>query len=1031
MLKIARHHIWKSQKPFDCVTWTKRTAKITDESGKVLFEMEVEVPAQWSENATNIAAAKYLRKSGVPGLTPDPSGTGPETSIRQAIHRMANCWKGWGMRLGYFDAENAEIFYNEIVVVLLKQMASPNSPQWFNTGLDSYGIAGPAQGHWYVDAQGFAHKSLDAYSRPQPHACFIQSVEDCMFHEGGIFNLWEREALVFKFGSGTGTNFSKLRGKGEPLTNGGKAGGLMSWLKIGDAVGGAIKSGGSTRKAAKMVCLDADHPDIRDFIWWKAREELKVRALVEGHTHLSRSGGCPVSGDDNEYFQKSTQAGLHLDYDFDGDAYRTVGGQNSNNSVRVTNEFMRNSGEGGIYPCDWFLRDRASTRVTRVDARDLWQDICTAAWVCADPGLQFHTTINDWHTCPRDGEIRASNPCSEYMFLDDTGCNLASLNLMAFYKAGGGFDLDGYLHTIKLMTLVLDISVGMAQYPSREIALRSVRYRTLGLGYANLGALLMTLGLGYGTPEGRAVAAALTSIMTGQAYRMSCDIARELGAFPGYDKAAMGRVIRNHARCARALNDESEGLDVSPMIADYSKLPKMLCGLQDASTGVWREVLKVAEDTGFRNAQVTVLAPTGTIGIVMDCDTTGVEPDFALVKYKKMAGGGHMKMVNQSVAPALRALGYKEAMVDALVESMIRGDTWWAGMEPEHFEVFRVASGENALTPTQHIDMMAAVQPFISGAISKTVNMSNDATVEDISNAYRYAWKQGIKAIAIYRDGCKASQPLSTKKGGNTQAKPLPQGQTREPSGGAGREVLQSTAAAVVEPVGATVAAEAEQAKSYVSVTEARGYFMRATSKDGTIPAFRRPMPKTRNSITHKFKINNQSCYLTVGLFEDGTPGELFVRMSKAGSTVHGLLENFGRAISMAWQYGMPLDQSITAFSHQRFEPMGLTDDQDVPVASSVLDYAFRWLGKHALDWHSRATGTAPAPSGGGGGATTGAPEAPVAPRGIPVSRPGSGGPGGPPGGGDGPPCGQCGTIMIRNGSCHVCLNCGEQGGCG
>ena len=671
-MKIDRKFTEAGQNVFETVQWTTRSCKIANLDGSTVFEMnDAEVPASWSQLATDIMVSKYFRKAGVPQMDADGQPlrdgegqvvTGPEKSVRQVVERLAGCWQHWGESHGYFDTpEDALAFHDEMSYMMLHQMAAPNSPQWFNTGLNwAYGITGPAQGHWVTDPKtGKTQQAEDAYSHPQPHACFIQSVDDCLVNEGGIMELWVREARLFKYGSGTGTNFSKLRGEEEPLSGGGKSSGLMSWLRIGDRAAGAIKSGGTTRRAAKMVCLDMDHPDIEAFVNWKVREEIKVAAMVEGLKRLSPSQK-----------EAAERLGLKLDYDFNGESYQTVSGQNSNNSVRISNEFMqcRDADE------PWQLKNRTDGKVAKtISARGLWDQISYAAWRCADPGVQFDTTINEWHTCPASGRINASNPCSEYMFLDNTACNLASLNLLKFFDAPSQtFETERFEHATRLWTIVLEISVLMASFPSREIAELSYRYRTLGLGHANVGAMLMQAGIPYDSTQGRAICACITSIMTGRSYATSAEMAQQLGVFPGYDRNQqhMLRVIRNHRRAAHGVRQklehgedhelgDYEQVEVRPVAIDRDclKQPTHLGQLTNAdelleqSRRVWDEALEQGIQHGYRNAQVSVIAPTGTIGLLMDCDTTGVEPDFALIKFKKLAGGGYFQD-RQSVAAA-------------------------------------------------------------------------------------------------------------------------------------------------------------------------------------------------------------------------------------------------------------------------------------------------------------------------------------------------------------------------------------------
>src|SRR5687768_2364141 len=827
-LRFTRRFTRDNIDVFDLFESDYRTSVIRNPNGEVVFEMNnVEVPRQWSQIATDIIAQKYFRKAGVP--QPDGS-VGRETSVKQVAHRLANCWRVWGERYGYFaSSADAQVFYEELVYSILNQMCVPNSPQWFNTGLyESYGITGEPQGHYYVDqADGQLKKSTSAYERPQPHACFILSVEDDLVNDGGIMDLWVREARIFKYGSGVGTNYSNIRGEGEKLSGGGTSSGLMSFLKIGDRAAGAIKSGGTTRRAAKMVCLDLDHPEIVEFVNWKVEEEKKVAALI--------ASGYPS--------------------DYEGEAYKTVSGQNSNNSVRIPNEFFKVLQEDG----DWDLKARMDGRVMKkVPARELWKQISYAAWRCADPGTQYDTTINEWHTCPKGGRFNASNPCSEYMFLDNTACNLASANLMKFYDADKNiFDVEGYEYNCRLWTVVLEISVLMAQFPSKEVAQLSYEYRTLGLGYANLGTMLMVGGISYDSEEARAIAAAITAIMTGVSYKTSAEMAQALGVFPRYEENRddMLRVMRNH-RLAAYDADEYEGLSLKPQGIKAPYCPDYLL---TAACKAWDDAVEMGEKWGYRNAQSTVIAPTGTIGLVMDCDTTGVEPDFALVKFKKLSGGGYFKIINNSVPAALKNLGYSDKEADSIVKYAV-GTASFAGapfinhqtlsekgfiaeeikkldaavasafevgfvfnvytlgeeclqrlgfkpeqyfnfewsllealgftdeqieaandyvcgtmtiegapfLKNEHLPVFDCANkcgkkGQRYIHAHGHIRMMAAAQPFLSGAISKTINLPHEASVEEIADAYLMSWQLGLKACALYRDGSKLSQPLSNK----------------------------------------------------------------------------------------------------------------------------------------------------------------------------------------------------------------------------------------------------------------------------
>lgn len=997
-LSINRVFTTPGSDPLEEVRYEERTSRIKNTDGSVVFEMEdAEIPADWSQVATDIVVSKYFRKAGVPqtdehgAVLKDAEGnvvTGPERSVKQVVRRLAGCWRSWGEAHAYFEtSQDAQAFEDELSYMLVHQMVAPNSPQWFNTGLHhAYGITGPAQGHYYCDpVSGDVRKSEDAYTHPQPHACFIQSVDDDMVNEGGIMDLWIREARLFKFGSGTGTNFSKLRGAGEPLSGGGKSSGLMSFLKIGDRAAGAIKSGGTTRRAAKMVCLDLDHPDIEEFIGWKVNEEKKVAAL----------------------------ASAGYDTDFNGEAYLTVSGQNSNNSVRMPHAFFEAVEKDGDWNLYWRteLRKAAAERRPAVPsstlkARSLWDKIGFAAWACADPGVQYDTTINDWHTCPEDGRINASNPCSEYMFLDNTACNLASINLLKFFDQElSTFDVESFKHAVRLWTVVLEISVLMAQFPSKEIAELSFRFRTLGLGYANLGAMLMRMGIPYDSPKGRAICGAITAILTGDSYATSAEMAGFLGAFTGFEKnkAHMLRVMRNHRRAAYcAPLKEYEGLRVPPVGIDPQECPSALLSAAKES---WDKALSLGEKNGYRNAQVTVIAPTGTIGLLMDCDTTGVEPDFALVKFKKLAGGGYMKIANQSVGPAFKALGYSKSEVQNIMryvmgtlslegvphinrasltakgftrEDLVKVEKnlpavfeigfafnrWTLGEEtmkrlgfteeqmsdphfnllralgftkehieeandvmcghmtvegapllkPEHLPVFDCANkcgklGKRFIRAEGHIRMMAASQPFISGAISKTINLPNEATLEDIKSAYLLSWKLGLKANALYRDGSKLSQALSNKSDTKKDT-------TEKRAAGSGQQAADATqgASAVVEKV---------------IVKEV---------------ARRRKLPDERMSITHKFSVAGHEGYLHVGMYEDGAPGEIFIKMNKEGSTLSGVMDTLALSLSLNLQYGVPLDLLCGKLAHTRFEPMGMTTNKEIPIVKSMMDYLGRWL---------------------------------------------------------------------------------------
>src|ERR1700704_1734338 len=942
-------------------------------------------------------------------------------------------------------------------------MGGPNSPQWFNTGLHwAYGIDGPAQGHFRVDPKtNEVARSTSAYEHPQPHACFIQSVKDDLVNDGGIMDLWVREARLFKYGSGTGSNFSRLRGEGERLAGGGKSSGLMSFLKIGDRAAGAIKSGGTTRRAAKMVIVDTDHPDIEQFIDWKVIEEQKVAALVTGskinQKHLKlilkTCVNCEGSGDDcfdpekNPVLRREIKAArrthvpdnlikrviqfakqgytdIHFpvyDTDWDSDAYLTVSGQNSNNSVRVTDEFLKAVESNANW--DLFWRTKPGRIAKTIKARDLWEKIGHAAWACADPGLQYHTTVNDWHTCPASGPIRASNPCSEYMFLDDTACNLASMNLLAFRTHStpsgasgdgltwGQFDLDGYEHAVRLWTVVLEISVLMAQFPSREIATLSYEFRTLGLGYANLGGLLMSSGLSYDSDAGRQIAGSLTAIMTGTSYATSAEMAGQLGAFPGFKKNRehMLRVIRNHRRAAHGERTGYEKVATPPVPLDHKTCPdpKMVEHAQRA----WDRALSLGEQHGFRNAQVSVIAPTGTIGLVMDCDTTGIEPDFALVKFKKLAGGGYFKIINRAVPEALRVLGYSESQIAEIVAYAVghgnlgpapainhgtlraKGfdaetiakieralptafdikfvfNKWTLGedylvrqfgldaaeineprfdlltalgftkreieaanihvcgamtvegaphLKAEHYSVFDCANpcgkiGKRYLSVESHIRMMAASQPFISGAISKTINMPNDATVEDCKEAYLLSWKLALKANALYRDGSKLSQPLNSQLISDDD------------------EEDDAIEAFMEKPMAARTAQLSEKV---VERLVERIVVMREREK----------MPDRRKGYTQKAVVGGHKVYLRTGEYDDGRIGEIFIDMHKEGAALRSIINNFAIAISLGLQYGVPLEEYVDAFTFTRFEPSGPVQGNDsIKNATSILDYVFREL---------------------------------------------------------------------------------------
>jgi ribonucleoside-diphosphate reductase alpha chain len=1084
-MRIERRYTQDGQSPYADIEFRLTTSEIRNPDGSVVFHADdVEVPAFWSQVASDVLAQKYFRKAGVPARLkkleeptvpswlwrsvaddealkdlPEKERHVGEHSSKQVFDRLAGTWTYWGWKGGYFDSEaDASAFFDELRYMLAMQKVAPNSPQWFNTGLHwAYGIDGPSQGHFYVDFQtGKLVKSKSAYEHPQPHACFIQSISDDLVNEGGIMDLWVREARLFKYGSGTGSNFSRLRGEGEKLSGGGKSSGLMSFLKIGDRAAGAIKSGGTTRRAAKMVIVDVDHPDIEQYISWKVREEEKVASLVTGskinQRHLKAvlkaCVNCEGSGDDcfdpdknpvlrreikaarrnhvpDSYIKRVIQFAKQgytdiefpiYDTDWDSEAYLTVSGQNSNNSVRIADDFLKAVEADSDWDLTW--RTRPGKIAKTVKARDLWEKIAYAAWASADPGLQYHSTVNDWHTCPASGPIRASNPCSEYMFLDDTACNLASLNLLAFRNGETRqFDVEGYEHAVRLWTIVLEISVLMAQFPSREIAQLSFEYRTLGLGYANVGGLLMSSGIPYDSDAGRALCGALSAIMTGVAYATSAEMAAILGAFPGYKKNRehMLRVIRNHRRAAYGEKTGYEKVATPPVRLDHVACPDSR--LIEHAKGAWDRALTLGEKHGFRNAQATVIAPTGTIGLVMDCDTTGIEPDFALVKFKKLAGGGYFKIINRAVPEALRVLGYRESEI-AEIEAYAVGhgtlsnapginhttlaakgftpeaiekiekalptafdikfafNKWTLGEEfcrdalripaeelakpnfdmlaqlgftrreidaanihvcgamtvegaphlkAEHYPVFDCANpcgrtGKRFLSVESHIRMMAAAQPFISGAISKTINMPNEATVEDCKEAYLLSWKLGLKANALYRDGSKLSQPLNSQLIADEEEDEDIEAFLEKPAAARASGLAERIVEKVVERI--TVIRERER------------------------------MPDRRKGYTQKAVVGGHKVYLRTGEYDDGRLGEIFIDMHKEGAALRSLLNNFAIAISLGLQYGVPLDEYVDAFTFTRFEPSGPVQGNDsIKYATSILDYVFREL---AVSYMSR-----------------------------------------------------------------------------
>jgi len=1076
-MRIQRHFTKQGQSPYANIEFRTTASEIRNPDGSIVFQLDdMEAPASWTQVACDVIAQKYFRKAGVSAaLKPVPEKDVPEflwrsepdkaalkkltaeqrttseTSAKQVFDRLAGTWAYWGWKGGYFDsAEDASAYHDEMRYMLCKQMAAPNSPQWFNTGLHwAYGIDGPAQGHHYVDfATGKLTKSKSSYEHPQPHACFIQSIDDDLVGDGGIMDLWVREARLFKYGSGTGSNFSNLRAENEPLSGGGKSSGLMSFLKIGDRAAGAIKSGGTTRRAAKMVVVNVDHPDIESFVNWKVTEEQKVAALVTGSKTVSKHMNAVMAachggadGDDENRFLPKENPALkkailaarramipenyvqrviqfarqgytdvnfpEFNTDWDSEAYMTVAGQNSNNTVRITNDFLERVLQDG----EWELLRRTNGEVhKRIKARDLWENIGHAAWACADPGLQYDSTINEWHTCPESGRINASNPCSEYMFLDDTACNLASLNLYNFQKPDdASLDVPAFEHAVRLWTVTLEIAVVMAQFPSAEIAQLSYEYRTLGLGFANIGGFLMAAGHAYDSDEGRAICGAISALMTGVAYATSAEMAGQMGAFPGYAKNAdaMLKVIRNHRRAAHSEATGYEDLSVLPVPLDADSCPDG--ALVVASREAWDNALELGQVHGYRNAQTTVIAPTGTIGLVMDCDTTGIEPDFALVKFKKLAGGGYFKIINRMVPAALDRLGYNDVEIEsmeryALGHSSLKGykgainhaalmgkgfteeiigaleaalkdafdikfafNKWTLGedfctqtlgieasqlddfsfdmlahlgfskddieaanthvcgamtlegaphLAQEHLSVFDCANacgriGKRFLSVESHIRMMAASQPFITGAISKTINMPNDATVEDCKDAYMLSWQLGIKANALYRDGSKLSQPLQ---------------------------------ASLIE--------DEDIGEDDETLSEAYNGNIATAARAGVITervieriVEREKLPDRRKGYTQKAIVGGHKVYLRTGEYDDGRIGEVFIDMHKEGAAFRSLMNNFAIAISIGLQYGVPMEEFVEAFTFTRFEPSGLVEgNETIKMATSILDYIFREL---------------------------------------------------------------------------------------
>ncbi len=1072
-MRFKRFFTTEGNEVYNNIEFKVTSSEIKNPDGTIVFSApEIEVPSNYSQVAADVIAQKYFRKAGIPIYIEKIQEKGvpswlwrskpdekklkkiekgkqftSETSAKQVFDRLAGTWTYWGWKGNYFTTENdAKVYFDEMRYMLATQMGAPNSPQWFNTGLNwAYGIDGPSQGHYYVD--NFTKKlvkSSSSYIHPQPHACFIQSIKDDLVNDGGIMDLWVREARLFKYGSGTGTNFSNLRGNSEGLSGGGKSSGMMSFLRIGDRAAGAIKSGGTTRRAAKMVTVDVDHPDIEEFIDWKVIEEQKVAALVAGSKSTAKHlkevmNACNAANYNDEerlnskinkklktaildaravmipenYIQRVIQFAKQgfkeiefktYDTDWDSEAYLTVSGQNSNNSIRVTNDFLEKVEKDQ----DWDLIRRVDKNVHKtIKAKDLWNKITEAAWSCADPGLQYDSTINEWHTCPVEEKINASNPCSEYMFIDDTACNLASLNLMKFKQNNTKLDIKGFEYACRLWTLTLEISVMMAQFPSKEIAQKSYDYRTLGLGYANIGGLLMSWGIPYDSSEGRSVCAAITAIMTGISYATSAEIAKELGPFSKYhiNSKEMLKVIRNHKRAADGNHKGYESLTINPVPLNKEKCTDKK--LSDAASHAWEKALNLGEKYGFRNAQATVIAPTGTIGLVMDCDTTGIEPDFAMVKFKKLAGGGYFKIINQVVPEALKTLGYSKTQIDDIQKYVIGsgslkncqsishnalkdkgfkdeqikilenslesafdikfvfnqftlgkefclnvlniseeqlndfgfdmldhlkfskeeidaanihvcGSMTLEGsphLKEEHLPVFDCANvcgriGKRFLSVESHIRMMAAAQPFISGAISKTINMPNESSIEDCSSAYMLSWKLCLKANALYRDGSKLSQPLNSSL-------------LDEDDYDDDETITEKTTKVVEKIVERVLRAEREK------------------------------LPHRRKGYTQKAIVGGHKVYLRTGEYEDGKLGEIFIDMHKEGAAFRSLMNNFAIAVSIGLQYGVPLEEFVEAFTFTRFEPQGIVKGNDtIKMSTSILDYIFRELAISYLDRH-------------------------------------------------------------------------------
>jgi ribonucleoside-diphosphate reductase alpha chain len=1001
-LKLDRVFSSAKVKPFDQLEWDQRTAEITDDSGKVIFKQEnVEVPKAWSVLATKVVVSKYFYG--------EQNTSERETSVRQLIHRVTRTIADWGVKDGYFTKEQGEVFYDELTWLCVNQYGAFNSPVWFNVGLyHEYGVGkASTKGNWFYNRKaGKAERARTQYEYPQGSACFIQSVDDNM---ESIMHLAYSEAMLFKFGSGTGTDLSPIRSSKEKLSGGGRPSGPLSFLKVYDQVANVVKSGGKTRRAAKMNTLRDWHGDIEEFIDAKQREEKKAWALIE-------------QGYDGSY---------------NGDAYGSVMYQNENLSVRASDEFLQAALDGN----EWWTKSVLGKPLQKKDASQLLEKIAEGTWTCGDPGLQYDGAIQKWHTCKGTEPIHSTNPCSEYVFLNNTACNLASLNLMKFKRDDSTFDVERFKAAVRIYITAQEILVDNASYPTPVIAENSHIFRTLGLGYANLGSLCMSYGLPYDSDEGRALAGAITAIMTGEAYETSAEIAGQMGAFAGYRDARCSGVdkplkkdnVESMLGVIQLHRDAVEGIQPS----------KEFAYLKDEARRTWTSALEKGEKHGYRNAQVTVLAPTGTIAFLMDCDTTGVEPDIALVKYKLLAGGGMLKLVNRGVPQALQRLGYSEAQIEKIIAHIEKYDTIedvvedindqsstiHSGLKAEHLAVFDCAfkahRGQRSISYTAHLKMMAAAQPFISGAISKTVNMPSNATVAEIRSAYVDAWKMGLKCVAIYRDGSKRSQPLNTRKtneGGGTATST------------AGDKIIDELQSRIV---------------ALTAVIEVFERENNGLQKELGRP-LRRRLPDTRMAVNHKFDIAGHEGYLTVGLFEDSRPGELFVTMAKEGSTIGGLMDTIGALTSLALQYGVPLESLVRKFAHQRFEPSGFTKNPDIRNASSIIDYVFRWMGCQFVPGYKEST----APK---------LPQPDLPMSGLPdVERAAANRPSqelSPTAGGtefitvksgaplhghgqtisltatfvnqmDAPACPSCGSMTVRNGACYKCLNCGESLGC-